>query len=441
MAIHYVVKHRVVIIYAVTLFGQLRATKCVTQSHDDDGLHDLLSECLTITYNAIDYGRKNGIDNRKRMIDFYRSLRDIILPSIYKISAITRACAVLKSRKKSEKRGLVARHRKPLRPMICIITGFFITMKGRLFVRLGREKYFNIQLNRHVHRILAGRKVRSLTITLYSLSFCFSEEIEPIPVKGVFGVDRNEKNLTFGNEGTVMQIDLSETVKIRQRTREILRSFRRNDVRVSRKLASKYWKRASHRTNQMLHAATNFVVENAARNSVAFALEDLTDIRKMYGKGHGQGPDYRFRLNSWPHGRAWQMLEYKAAWRGVATIPLTKSETYGSSTVHSACGEKLHRPEKGDVVHRRMLWCPTCKVWMDRDVNATIILSKRGLARFASSHLQARSRSQQALEAGEKGLASEAMKGNPTQTVILRVDASKLTHHPTVSTDRRLLKG
>jgi hypothetical protein len=30
------------------------------------------------------------------------------------------------------------------------------------------------------------------------------------------------------------------------------------------------------------------------------------------------------------------------------------------------------------------------------------------------------------LETGEKGLAVEAVKGNPTQTAILRVDASKL---------------
>ena len=61
--------------------------------------------------------------------------------------------------------------------------------------------------------------MRSLTITPDKLSFCFSEEINPLPVKSVFGVDRNEKNLTFGNEGRVTQIDLSET-KIRQRTRE-----------------------------------------------------------------------------------------------------------------------------------------------------------------------------------------------------------------------------
>jgi transposase len=155
----------------------------------------------------------------------------------------------------------------------------------------------------------------------------------------------------------------------------------------------------------------------------------------MYRKWNGQGEDYRFRLNSWPHWKAKQMLEYKASWKGVTVIPLTKSETYGSSSECSACGERTCNPEKGDVAHRRMLWCQTCETWTNRDVNAALNLSKRGLARFASSHPKPESRSQQAaFGAEEKGLAGEAVKGNLTRTVILRVDASKLSgqRHPTL---------
>jgi putative transposase len=306
-------------------------------------------------------------------------------------------------------------------------------MKGRLFIPLRRDKYFDIQLNHHVLQRLSGMKVRSLTITPDLLSFCYSEEVEQIPLKTVFGIDRNEKNLTFGNREEVIQIDMAMAVRIRETTREILASFKRNDVRVRRRLTRKYWKRANDRTDQLLHVATNLVVDSAARNGAALALEDLTGIRNMYLKGNGHGPDYRFRLNSWQQYRARRMLGYKAAWKGVTMILLTKSETYGSSSVHSACGEKLHRPKKGDAEHRRMLWCQTCKIWEDRDANATIVLSQRGLARFASSLPKPKSRSQQALEAEEKGLAGEAVKGNGTKTLILRVDASKLTHRPMVN--------
>jgi len=223
----------------------LRAAKSVSQPCKSHELRELLGECLTMTYNAVAYGQENGIDNRKAMNEFYRSLRDKCLPSCFKTAAITRACAVLKSRKKSEKRDLRMRHRKPLKPMICIISGFFITMKGRLFIRLRREEYFDMQLNSHVQETLSGRKVRSLAITPNSLSLFYSEDIESAPVKTVFGLDRNEKNITFGNKESVTQVDLSEIVRIKQTTREIVKSFRRNDVRGGRKLASKYWNRAT----------------------------------------------------------------------------------------------------------------------------------------------------------------------------------------------------
>lgn len=95
----------------------------------------------------------------------------------------------------------------------------------------------------------------------------------------------------------------------------------------------------------------------------------------------------------------------------------------------SECGEKLHKPEKGDAAHGRMLWCQRCRAWTDRDVNAALNLSARGLARFASSRPQERPIARNKLLASneEKGLASEAMRGNPAKTAILRVDASKLT--------------
>jgi transposase len=128
------------------------------------------------------------------------------------------------------------------------------------------------------------------------------------------------------------------------------------------------------------------------------------------------------------------MLEYKAAWKGVTVIPLTRSETYGSSSICATCGEKLYSPEKGDVEHARMLWCQKCKVWVDRDVNAALKLSMRGRSRFDRSLPRpgtGESRSPQAdssffAPTEEKGLADEAMKGNGMKTLILRVDASKL---------------
>jgi putative transposase len=413
----------------------LLATKSTTQLFQNDSLDGLLSDCLTLTYNAVHYAEANGISHRRGMKEFYRSLKDVRIPSCYKVAVIARACAVLDSRRKSERRGTLTRYPRSLRPVVCIISGFFITARGRLFIPLRkRNEYADVLLDHHVQETLQGRKkLRSLTITRGSISLCYSEEVEPIPVRTVYGVDRNVKNLTFGNGKVVVQVDVSKVLRIKQTTRKILRSFKRDDVRLRRRLASKYWRRSTNRTNQILHAATNFMVDMALKNGAALALEDLTEIRKMYRKGNGQGRDYRFRLNSWPYRRAYSMLEYKSAWKGVTMIPLTKAETYGSSSECASCGERLHGPAKGDAEHRRMLWCQSCKVWMDRDANAAINLSKRGLTRFVSSLPRREGRrSQQVFPAGEKGLAGEAVKGNEqTMVPILRVDASKSGLRPT----------
>ena len=256
-----------------------------------------------------------------------------------------------------------------------------------------------------------------------------------MPVTRIYGVDRNEKNVTFGDRERVTCVDMAKVVKIRQTTREIVGSFRRNDSRIRRKLARKYWGRANNRTDQIVHAATNYIVEDASSNRAALALEDLTGIGKMYRRRKEQVKDYRLRLNSWPHWKEKRVLEYKATWRGVTVIPLTKSETYGSSSTCPACGKRLRSPDRGDAEHARMLWCQRCKVWMDRDVVAALNLSTRGRSRFARSlprsETEEESRSQGADSASfapveEKGLAGEAMKGSGTKTLILRVDGSKL---------------
>jgi putative transposase len=374
------------------------------------------------------------------MKEFYRSLKGVELPSCYKVGVITRACAVMESRRKSMKRGIEPVHHKPLRPTVCIISGFFVTAKGRLFIPLEkRNEYADVLLNGYAREKIEGKRLRSLTITPDSLSICYSEEVEPIPIRTVYGVDRNEKNLTFGDEERVVQVDMTETVRLRQTTREIVASFKRDDVRLRRRIASRYWKRATNRTNQILHATANFMVDTAVKEDATFALEDFTDIRRMYRRGNGQGTDYRFRLNSWPYSKAYRMLEYKSAWKGITFIPLTKAETYGSSTECASCGERLRSPEREDAGHRRMLWCQSCKAWTDRDVNAALNLSARGRSRFDRSLPRPASRQQQVvLLARGKGLAGEAVKGNGTKTSILRVDASKLLcHGPTVNRPSR----
>jgi hypothetical protein len=96
--------------------------KSATQPFRIDSIDRLLRDSLTPTSNAIHYAEEKGITNRKGMKGFYQSMRGVELPSCYKIAVITRACAVVESSRKSERRGIDTKHQKPLRPVVCIIS-------------------------------------------------------------------------------------------------------------------------------------------------------------------------------------------------------------------------------------------------------------------------------------------------------------------------------
>src|SRR2546428_12634027 len=125
-------------------------------------------------------------------------------------------------------------------------------------------------------------------------------------------------------------------------------------------------------------------------------------------------------MNSWNFREAQRQIDYKARWVGLPVVRLSRRETRGSSIACPRCGERL----QSDKTLKSKLWCGKCRMVMDRDMVAAVNLSRRGRVRFA------RSRPPIPLEA--QGGAGEAVKGNPTPTVIPGVDAPKLTQ-PTKS--------
>jgi len=70
-------------------------------------------------------------------------------------------------------------------------------------------------------------------------------------------------------------------------------------------------------------------VESALRNRQGIVFEDIREIRRLYGRGNGQGRGYRARMNGWPFHEIKRQIEYKAAWAGVPVITLSRSETGG----------------------------------------------------------------------------------------------------------------
>src|SRR5213594_1873730 len=233
------------------------------------------------------------------------------------------------------------------------------------------------------------------------------------------GVDHNLRNLTVGNENQIHYYDLSKAVKIAKTTIRIVASFKRDDVRIRTEISCKYGRRRTARTGHALHNATKTIVERAVQRREAIVMEDIRGIRSLYRRGNGQGRAYRRKMNGWSFGEAQRQIEYKARWIGLPVIRLSRRETRATSLTCPTCGETL----QSDKRLKRNLWCSNCRVVMDRDRVAAINLARRGRVRFSRSRPPI-------IEA--QGGAVEAVKGNPTPTVIPGVDAPKPTQ-PTKS--------
>ena len=353
---------------------------------------------------------------RKLSLLSYNQLAQYDSPSYYKLCAISRAAGILAARKKSVRRGYVTRTPYAVRPVLVSCYGFKIR-NGRLEIPVSRGKRLSLPLTNQTLEVITqpGVKVRSFTLTPNKLSLCIGRDTPMIECVSTVGVDRNLRNLTVGNDDRTSHYDLSKTVRVASTTIQIVASFTRDDDRVKTRIASKYGRRRTARTGHMLHTVTKTIVALAVQRRTAIVLENIEGIRSLYQKGNGQGRKYRRRMNGWSFGEAQRQIEYKARWIGLPVVRLSRRETRGSSVACPRCGERL----QSDKRLRRKLWCSNCRIVMDRDMVAAVNLARRGRVRFA------RSRPPIPLEA--QGRAGEAVKGNPTPTVIPGVDAPKLT--------------
>src|SRR3989475_6461402 len=382
----------------------------------------LLEVFRRMVNDSLRIGLVNSVSSLKKLsLLSYNQLAQYDSPSYYKLCAISRAAGILAARKKSVRRGFTTRTPYSYRQQLVSCYGFKIE-NGYLHIPVSRGKSFGIPLTKHTLEVISqpGVKVRSFTLTTSRLSLCIARDTPRIECASTVGVDRNLRNLTVGSDQETSHYDLSKCVRIANTTVRIVASFTRDDARIRTAIASKYGQRRTSRNGHLLHNATKTIVAFAVQRRTAIVLENIEGIRSLYRKGNGQGRKYRGRMNGWSFGEAQRQIEYKARWVGLPVIRLSRRETKGSSLSCPRCGERL----QSDKRLERKLWCGKCRAVMDRDMVAAINLARRGRVRFA------RSRPPILLEA--QGGAGEAMKGNPTPTVIPGVDAPKLTQ-PTKS--------
>ena len=376
----------------------------------------MVNDCLRI-------GLANNASSLKKLSKLcYPVLGKYDIISYYKLHAISKAAGILKNRKQSIKRGFSTKTPYMKRASLISSYGFKVE-NGILRIPLGDRQYFDIPLNSHARNILSdpAMTVRSFTLAAdNNVCICYSKQVTGIGCTPTTtaGVDRNLANVAYGNHEHVVIFDVSQAVKVAENTRSVVRSFRRNDVRIRRMITDKYGRHRRNRVHQLLHKVSKAIVQDAKEQKAAIVFEDITFIRKLYQRGNYQGREYRSKMNSWPFHELKRQAEYKAAWEGVNVWTLTKGKTRGTSQLCPRCGKRLQEGRRDDPFHKRQLWCPDCKKWMDRDVVAVMNISTKGRAFLPSNGGGVFER--------PKGPAGEAMVQEPGMPVILKVDAGKL---------------
>ena len=310
----------------------------------------------------------------------YPQLKKYEILSYYKLCAISRASGILsnyrKIIRKNEKKRKEGKYAKD--PQIPYCTEPSLVNCYRIKVKDGKlhsPSIDPIPLNDYVlKRLSQATEIRSVVVSTRTISICISTEVEAIECTGMIGIDTNLENVSMADsDGYVKMYRMDEIAEAKQKYREVKSHFKRNDVRISEEVFGKYGKLQADKAQSEINKITARVVKHAKEKKLGIALENLKEIRKLYRKGNGQGKKYRARLNSWAFGEFQRQIEYKAKLNGLIVI---KVNPRGTSAECSTCWSKMS-PEEN-----RMLYCTSCGMHMDRDVNASYNIMKGGLAKL-----------------------------------------------------------
>jgi IS605 OrfB family transposase len=125
--------------------------------------------------------------------------------------------------------------------------------------------------------------------------------------------------------------------------------------------------REHHRIDYRLHRVANAVLEFAENHRSAIVLEDLKGMRRNKSK------ELNRRLSLWPRRKLHQIIEYKAAWKGIQVI---KVDPRYSSRRCPTCG----RTQDSRMGARTEFACE-CGWHLDRHINASMNLLQTAISK------------------------------------------------------------
>jgi putative transposase len=249
-------------------------------------------------------------------------------------------------------------------------------------IRAGCHVKLRLVVSRYHRRYLNDETLSlgSLTVLPDRVIVAFRKEPpRPIAASSVLSLDTNERSLDGifvegGRKGDTSCVQIKaafpEVAMIQQRHHERRRRLQKkkaHDRRLSRTLCGREGAREHYRIDYRLHLVANAVLEFAEDHRSAIVLEDLRGMRPNKNK------DLNRRLSLWPRRKLHQIIEYKAAWKG---IPVIKVDPRYSSRKCPACG----RIPDSRMGTRKEFACD-CGWHLDRHINASMNLLQTAISK------------------------------------------------------------
>ncbi len=195
---------------------------------------------------------------------------------------------------------------------------------------------------------------------------------KPYVPESVISLDTNERSLdgVFAHADSMSPVIASyrDVAFIQQRhhdRRRRLQKKKAHDMRTSRRLCHKEGEREHNRIQNRLHLVADSLLISAESKRSAIVLEDLTGMQYKRNK------DLNRRLSMWPRRKLHQIIEYKAAWRG---IPVMKVDPRYSSRKCPICG-RVQDSRMGAVFKCECGW--QC----DKHINASLNLLRTAISK------------------------------------------------------------
>lgn len=346
----------------------LQITKCVKQPYQFQD-RQLFDDFRWMVNEAIHIGIQSKLTSKLALRNLvYDSFKNGYNTSFINM-AVFKAHAILKNyRRTIKKRGHC---NKPyIKKRFIIVDSCSVILTGQYIHFSTKPRQFTaIKLNEY-----ALSKLSQDTVKIGNLIIRENEVIIPYTVpagqkkaNGHIGIDMNFENITsYDTDENPKVEDISKITDYKQKVRETMSHFTRNDRRIQQKLKSKYGKKQRDKEHNFFHSLANKVV---SQNKIP-VLEKLKYIRNQGKKGNGKGKRFRFRLNSWSRFKLQHMIDYKSRQNGIVPVYVNPK---GTSSQCSICEAKMILEEN------RKMYCSACDIVINRDINAARNILKRGL--------------------------------------------------------------